>query len=492
MKKSKLFLVMSIFLVVFIIGCTEKVSEEELAKELDNLTEEELNYVLLEDAKSVAGQAYQFSQKEFPNLERLRKNVKPLKISCSDSDGGVNYKEAGFVTLFNYPGGAIKKYDKCWADGKRLQEYVCEKGKYKGDYTFDCSSFGENYWCSENKCVERVEFLIIAPSALQEGAERLAEIRRSEGISTFVQNIEALDINEDPNLLLNWLINFKNNNPALKYLLLFGNNGFIPTFYSENPAADLETITDFKYSLPQDNLPTLAIGRIPVRDNLQAQRWVNKVEAYKNYIPDNDVFLYGYTAEYDAYAEINKDEIESYGLTVSTYKPESTSSVADDILNEAAPFIASEINNGKKFSIFYGHGSSFIFHPVFHIPHISLLSNKDKPTIVFTGGCDTVNYATEVPGIAEEFLIGENGAVAVVGATREGGYGFDYRFIPDFFKNCRNSSRLGDAFSLAVHENYDLTLSEDIWTGDANQQDWANYFVERMTLLGDPTTPVCS
>lgn len=505
MQKRDLVAGLCIVALLFVVGCATEVSEEELAKELDNLSEEELSYVLSEDEKALAGQASNFSPPQLTKLNSLRKTVKPYKVLCSDSDGGANYKEAGYVTLLNYPGGAINKSDRCWDDGKRLQEYVCEKGKYKGDQTVDCSTLGEDYGCEESKCLERTKFLIIVPSELQESAERLAEIRRSEGIPTVVQNIDRIDIDGDQNLLLNWLTNFKNNNPALRYLLLFGNSVLIPTFYSENPAADLETVTDFKYSLPQDNLPTLAVGRIPLRDTLQANVWIDKIEAYKEYDPDTDIFLFGATAEYDRYAEEHKAEIEGYGLTVLTYKPESNSSGADDILNEtaptiaaydilsvAAPVIANEINEGKGFSLFYGHGSTFLFSPVFHISNIGLLSNKEKPTIVFTGGCDTVNYATAVPGIAEEFLLRENGAIAVVGATREGGFGFDYRFIPVFFKNCHNN-RLGDVFNSAVENNYNLVLSQEVWTGGEgeSQQDWANYFVERMTLLGDPTTLVC-
>lgn len=150
MKKT-LLLLDSLVLSLFLIGCVKEVSEEGLAKELGNLSEEELSYVLSEDEKALAGQA--FDPKSLSKLNNLNKQIKPYKITCSDSDGGRNYEQAGGVTLFNYPGGAIKKSDRCWKDNKRLQEYVCENNKYKGDHTFDCLSLGKNYVCEGGACV---------------------------------------------------------------------------------------------------------------------------------------------------------------------------------------------------------------------------------------------------------------------------------------------------------------------------------------------------
>ncbi|MBT4936022.1 right-handed parallel beta-helix repeat-containing protein [Candidatus Woesearchaeota archaeon] len=154
MKKKGVCLFLLILLVL-LIGCAqEDIYDEELANELDQLSDEELNYVLAEDidTPNLSGEA---SLKKYKKLEAIRNNPKIQRfrkepINCKDSDGGANYQESGYVSLLNYPGGEIEKSDFCWKDGVRLQEYVCEKGKYKGDHTYDCSKEGGA--CNDGAC----------------------------------------------------------------------------------------------------------------------------------------------------------------------------------------------------------------------------------------------------------------------------------------------------------------------------------------------------
>jgi hypothetical protein len=81
MKRGKLLIVL-IILLLFLVGCAKEISKEELAQELDNLTEEELNYVLSEEENALAGQAYQFSSGKIAKLKYLRKMIP--KIDYSD------------------------------------------------------------------------------------------------------------------------------------------------------------------------------------------------------------------------------------------------------------------------------------------------------------------------------------------------------------------------------------------------------------------------
>lgn len=95
-------------------------------------------------------------QGKLSRISNISKEAKStLSKVCLDSDGGKNYQEAGGVTLYNYPDGAVTKSDRCWNDSKRLQEYVCKNNKYQGDHTFDCSTLGANYICEGGACIER-------------------------------------------------------------------------------------------------------------------------------------------------------------------------------------------------------------------------------------------------------------------------------------------------------------------------------------------------
>jgi len=341
----------------------------------------------------------------------------------------------------------------------------------------------EEHVCIENECVTKfltdisgAEFLILAPREFIEPASAIAKKREAEGIETVIKDVSDFG---DQYEIVAWLDDYRSSHPRLEYVLLFGDQAFIPAFYSENPIRTLETPTDLPYALPQSDLPTLFVGRIPVQNPDEANRWLEKLNYYESYRGPTDVFLFGYSAEYDAYAEAHGDRISDEGYRVK-------------MLNSAdALSIASQINSGSKFSIFYGHGSAFSLHPVFTIGDIGYLDNKIKPTILFSGGCDTVNYASSQRSISEEMVVGENGAVAAIGATRNGGYGFDYEFVPAFFENCRNK-RLGEAFVSALIDNYELTVSQEVWNSQDDKYEFARYFVERMTLLGDPTTKVCN
>jgi hypothetical protein len=83
----------------------------------------------------------------FPIRDRILQKEK-----CEDTDGGINYREAGKVVLNGFFGKKVIKKDKCWSDGRRLQEYVCLNSDYKGDHTFDCSELGDNYICEDGAC----------------------------------------------------------------------------------------------------------------------------------------------------------------------------------------------------------------------------------------------------------------------------------------------------------------------------------------------------
>ncbi|MBT5342651.1 hypothetical protein HN734_00815 [Candidatus Woesearchaeota archaeon] len=152
MKKTRL--VVALVLLVFLVGCAEEISEDELADKFDSLNDSELSYVLSED-DALVGEA-KFGFKVSSKLRSLKSEVRKLNIECEDSDGGRNYEEAGNVTL-RYSGREKVKSDGCWSDERRLQEYVCEDGNYRGDHTFDCSNLGEKYICEEGKCKEAEE-----------------------------------------------------------------------------------------------------------------------------------------------------------------------------------------------------------------------------------------------------------------------------------------------------------------------------------------------
>lgn len=317
-------------------------------------------------------------------------------------------------------------------------------------------------------------FLIITSESFKEPAKKLASVRDGE-MTTRIFLVE--NISGD---IIDWLKNFYTSHSSLKYVLLLGDTSIIPTFYSDSPLAEDPVSTDFPYTLHIDYEPQLAVGRIPAENLEELNSWYNKLLAYEeNMISDHDFLFFGNTQDFDAYTYNQIEPVEDEGYNVIQAKT--------DIPNP----IANYLNAGAAFSAFYGHGSLLSFASIFSVDDLYRLNNSEKPTVLFSGGCDTVNYSGIVKTITERLVTNfGNGAVAAMGATKYGGFGYDYQFVPSFIANCQNG-RLGDAFNFAVIDNHELVMSEDTWTGDGTPEEWADFFSERMSLLGDPTMNIC-
>ena len=153
-------LAISLFFLVSCVKEIEDIPNEELDKELGQLSEDELNYVLSED-EAIAGQAFFSKYKENPRLLKYRKLIEyKRKISsCTDTDNGRNYLLKGTAKE-----GSKSFTDVC-QDSRYLFEYDCGYAKGigfqdgcghsgLGGCRYDCKYLGESYVCQEGKCLE--------------------------------------------------------------------------------------------------------------------------------------------------------------------------------------------------------------------------------------------------------------------------------------------------------------------------------------------------
>jgi hypothetical protein len=322
-----------------------------------------------------------------------------------------------------------------------------------------------------------VEFLIISSSDLMETAYKLDERRDAEGLATYVKNVSELDANNSWDVA-GWVYWYRMSHPKVKYLLLLGDVDSIPTFNYTDDEVDYQIEGDYDYSFPKDDIPTIAVGRIPARNGTEAERWMDKLVAYEDQPPARSVLLFGFSGEYDAYAEPHERALESSGFQVYLLNGSSAAQVSE------------RLNSGVGFAVFYGHGTAYAMLPVFASSDIRRLDNKDKPVILLSGGCDTQGYAGRDQAISELFVTDENGAVAAIGATRRGGFGYLYEFVPFFFEECGNG-RLGDAFDGAEKSMYNDWIASTLPHIHGDKYEEARQFMERFVILGDPTTRIC-
>lgn len=265
------------------------------------------------------------------------------------------------------------------------------------------------------------------------------------------------------------------NDPKPKYVLLVGDVGFVPTHYvaAHNPAEDGTIATDLYYAdVAGDYRPELCVGRFPVNTVAEATTLVNKTIGYS--VLSQKVLLFGSSPEM-TYATTHDTTILSpEGYFVDT--------VADAAAT--ATKVLSRINAGRLLVAYYGHGSTTGMGNLTttHVTPANL-TNTELP-IVASGGCfnNEFDHATAL-SIGEALVLTPNGAVAFVGSTRTGGYGYAYTFLDGFYTTMANMGTLGEMLNAGRLSAYNAAAAAGQPVGDGS---WTKSFVEKINLLGDP------
>jgi hypothetical protein len=131
------------------------------------------------------------------------------------------------------------------------------------------------------------EYVILTPSIWESDLEPLADYYRSEGLKTTIATLDAIydrfsGGQVDPSAIQKYLqAGLKNWEIQPKYALLVGdfvnnptqlpeNGAYLPGFFISSQYGG-ETVSDYPFSLGEDNVPIVAIGRWPVnnRDELR-------------------------------------------------------------------------------------------------------------------------------------------------------------------------------------------------------------------------------
>ncbi|MEM9552787.1 MAG: C25 family cysteine peptidase [Acidobacteriota bacterium] len=145
-----------------------------------------------------------------------------------------------------------------------------------------------------------VDYLMIAPSALQDGARTLAAIHERRGLAVDVVDARAVFDTYDwgrrsPEAIRAFLDAQLGRSPALRYVLLLGDaDWFTPSddavgadeswelpsgiqFSESGPAASDHV---FAASDQDSTSPRFAVGRLPIADAAELDAWVDKIRSY--------------------------------------------------------------------------------------------------------------------------------------------------------------------------------------------------------------------
>ena len=315
--------------------------------------------------------------------------------------------------------------------------------------------------------LEGCEYLIVTPNndEISRWADTLARFRNEQGILTKVVNFNEIGDNYPLNIKDYFNDIYKNWELVPSAILLFGDYSLdetkgISSFYLEDNHPDgLSYLTDNKLvDFNNDNLPEIAIARIPAADAQQAELMVKKTIHYEcspstnpDYY-DNPIMVMGFEesrwfqlcSEVIAgyFEKINKspnrintifkgtpDSIwssaKNTNIIIDTFGPEGLNYIPSDLRyltewNANTNQLCTAINKGTFLVQYRGHGQYQAWtKPYLSNKDIDKLSNEDL-TFVMSTNCRTGNFRYNDNGndcFAEHFLRSDNGCVAIVAAS---------------------------------------------------------------------------
>jgi len=265
-------------------------------------------------------------------------------------------------------------------------------------------------------------------------------------------------------------IRYAVNNMGTQYVVLVGGDvydyrqfenedatSFIPSIYAATGNDISFAPVDAKYvDLDDDNVPDLPIGRLPVRTVAQLQSLLNKRASYQARTYQGKVLLvaddfddaqqYDFSADAD---EVEADYLQNF--SVSKVYLDQTGSAT-----QARAQVTAAINAGQTLTAFFGHSSTnqWSFNGLFTGNDAANLSNTNKPTVVTQWGCWNAYYVSpNEDSMGHRFMMeGDQGAVAVMGASTLTNADAERRLARLVFERLANGERLGEAVTNAKQD----------------------------------------
>jgi len=354
------------------------------------------------------------------------------------------------------------------------------------------------------------DYIIITYHDFREAAERLAGYRRhSSGRDRERFRVAVVDIEEvydefnfgmpDPEAIRaffqhayeNWTL------PSPRYALLLGDASWDPKLNASssrkqnfilpfgNPVSDNRFVC---LDGPQDFIPELFIGRLPVETAEQALAVVEKIITYENQPPQawhkNFTFLSGGVDAFEQQLFQGQSEnlINRYvapppvgGRAQRLYK-----NTPGRLIGELRPQILSAIDNGALMFTFLGHAGSQTWELMLINEDLVDLRNDGRLPFIASMSCHTARYANpDQDSFGETFLrLPQAGAAAFWGTS-----GWGFVFQDEVLLNKLLASFSQDSVRAA---GVLTTLAKvGLWQQYGNSSNNINT-IDQYSLLGDP------
>jgi Peptidase family C25 len=324
---------------------------------------------------------------------------------------------------------------------------------------------------SLRSAANRADYLVIAPPALRDAAERLADLRRAQGLTAIVADLDQImdTFNSgasDPNALRAFLT-YAHTQWAQgpRYVALAGGgtvdyrdllgdgDNLVPPLMIDNAGGLFPSDNRFG-DVDDDGLPEVAVGRIPVLSAAELDAYTAKLAAYEGASPapwTGTAVMAADVTDGGAQFDADSDQVAAQLPGVYTV---SRIDLATTPLGDARAQLLGAIGGGTAFVNYMGHGA------LDRLSAGGLLTSADVPGLTNGGKAPVVTAMTctinrfAVPGIAAlgELLVksGTGGAAAVWGPAGLSSSG-DARLLAERFYHA-GDARLGDRILRAITE----------------------------------------
>lgn len=341
----------------------------------------------------------------------------------------------------------------------------------------------------------RAEYVIIAPSELQEAAQGLADYRRGTGLASVVVELE--DIYDEfnygiasPQAVKAFLTYaYHNWRRAPGYVVLAGdgtydykdNQGYgdnlVPPIMVNTPDGLFASDNQFVDVVGDDGVPEMAVGRLPVMTAEELEAAIGKIMAYESgggdgwtkavlMVADNADLGGNFPVDSDEVAAIVPDAYTAERIYLSEYP-----------LAEARQVLQDRIHGGALLVNFIGHAGMdrLAQEGVLLTDDVDSLENSDRPFVMTAMTCLVGRFA--IPGydtLSEALVLhGGGGAIAVWAPT-----GLS-RNLPALF--------LDKEFFRAAFEDGEKVVGQSILRAlEAYSGQGPSYMTSIYNLLGDP------
>ncbi|HYV03407.1 MAG TPA: C25 family cysteine peptidase, partial [Blastocatellia bacterium] len=309
------------------------------------------------------------------------------------------------------------------------------------------------------------DYLAVTRKDLLASLEPLLSARRNQGLSTALVDIEDVYDefsfgNASPQALKDFLAYAKTTwNQAPRYVLLAGDGTFDPKGYlgiadgNVLPAKlidtqHLETVSDDWFvGLGDEGLPTMSIGRLPVRNSSEAARLVAKIAGYEASTPANSVLLVSDSSEgYDFATDSNR--LRPY-ITAGTTVSEIKRGTADDA--EIRKKLITSISTGQKLVNYDGHGSMNQWRGnLLTGDDANALTNRTSLSLFVMMNCLNAYFVDPLQdSLAERLLRSDGGAFAVWASTGQTEPFLQSVMSQEFYKQLFGGLTIGEAAARA-------------------------------------------